>query len=361
MFRASLPWLLLLAVLASGCTPKAVKPPPAPADPAGAAAPRDSGTAIRRARPDLPGEYTAGGLYKPGVADSGPAVPPDISALKEPVPHEEPRARYGNRSPYTVLGRSYHVMDSARGYSERGTASWYGEKFHGRATSSLEPYDMYAFSAAHKTLPLPTYVRVTNRENGRSVVVRVNDRGPFHAGRIIDLSYAAAIKLGMHVKGTASVEVHALTPGEAEPALASQPPMRRDHAPRVPSAGARRVAQAASGSASARSADAPVKPTGMALRKAPRRRGCRSAASATRTMPSASPIGWKAPIWMTSTSSAPGSVAARSGACASDRWRDARPPTGSRRGCARSGWGSRPWSRSRTSRLARSRPGTEPV
>jgi len=94
------------------------------------------------------------------------------------------------------------------------------------------------------------------------VVVRVNDRGPFHAGRIIDLSYAAAIKLGMHVKGTASVEVHALTPGEAEPALASQPPMRRDHAPRVPSAGARRVAQAASGSASARSADAPVKPTG---------------------------------------------------------------------------------------------------
>ncbi len=262
MSRASLPWLLLLAVLASGCAPKAVKPPPAPADPAGSTAPRDSGTAIRRARPDLPGEYTAGGLYKPGVADSGPAVPPDISALKEPVPHEEPRARYGNRSPYTVLGRSYHVMDSARGYSERGTASWYGEKFHGRATSSLEPYDMYAFSAAHKTLPLPTYVRVTNRENGRSVVVRVNDRGPFHAGRIIDLSYAAAIKLGMHIKGTASVEVQALTASEAEPVLASQPPMRRDHAPRVPSAGARRVAQAASGSASARAEGARVTPAG---------------------------------------------------------------------------------------------------
>lgn len=173
------------------------------------------------ARPDRPGEYTAGGLYKPGVSDGGPAIPPDISHLKEPVPHEEPRARYGNRTPYTVLGKAYHVMPSAKGYVERGTASWYGEKFHGRATSSLEPYDMYAFTAAHKTLPLPTYARVTNLENGRSVIVRVNDRGPFHTGRLIDLSYAAAIKLGIHVRGTGNVEVRALTAGEADPGPAA--------------------------------------------------------------------------------------------------------------------------------------------
>jgi rare lipoprotein A len=117
-----------------------------------------------------------------------------------------------------VLGKPYHVMPSAEGYVERGKASWYGEKFHGRATSSLEPYDMYAFTAAHKTLPLPTYARVTNLDNGRSIIVRVNDRGPFHAGRIIDLSYAAAIKLGIHVRGTGNVEVRALTSGKAEPA-----------------------------------------------------------------------------------------------------------------------------------------------
>jgi rare lipoprotein A len=260
MRRSSLPPVLLLALLLSACAPKVVKPPPAPAETSTTPAPRESGSAIRRARPDQPGEYTSGGLYKPGVADSGPAIPPDISALPEPVPQEEPRARYGNRSPYTVLGRSYHVMDSARGYKERGIASWYGEKFHGRATSSLEPYDMYAFTAAHKSLPLPTYVRVTNIENGRSVVVRVNDRGPFHGARIIDLSYAAAIKLGMHIKGTASVEVHALTPGEAEPALASQPPQRSDHRPRVPSAGARVVTRPAP----ARAAPLPATPARVA-------------------------------------------------------------------------------------------------
>lgn len=233
--------VLVLALLGAACAPKPVKPPAPSPEPATQATTHAPGSAIRRARPDQPGEYTAGGLYKPGVADSGPAIPPDISALTEPVPHEEPRARYGNRSPYTVLGRSYHVMDSARGYVERGTASWYGEKFHGRATSSLEPYDMYAFTAAHKTLPLPTYARVTNLENGRSVVVRVNDRGPFHGTRLIDMSYAAAIKLGMHVKGTASVEVRALTPGEAESEGVAAAPAPHAHRPRVPSAGARQA------------------------------------------------------------------------------------------------------------------------
>ena len=168
---------------------------------------------VTRARPDKPGEYTAGGLYRPGVADGGPPIPPDISHLVEPVPTDEPPARYGNRSPYTVLGKQYHVMDDAHGYVARGIASWYGAKFHGRATSSLEPYDMYQFTAAHKSLPLPTHVRVTNLLNGRNVVVRVNDRGPFHEERLIDLSYAAAVKLGMHVEGTAPVEIRVLKPG----------------------------------------------------------------------------------------------------------------------------------------------------
>jgi rare lipoprotein A len=148
--------------------------------------------------------------------DGGPAIPPDVSRVPEPVPRAEPRAAYGNKSPYTVLGRTYQVLPSSRGYVERGIASWYGTKFHGRLTSSREPYDMYQMTAAHKALPLPTYVRVTNLENGRSVIVRVNDRGPFHGDRIIDLSYAAAVKLGVHAKGTAMVEVRALGPGATE-------------------------------------------------------------------------------------------------------------------------------------------------
>ncbi len=152
-------------------------------------------------------------------SDGGPAVPPDVSRVPEPVPRGEPLAKYGNKSPYTVLGRTYRVMPTSRGYRERGIASWYGTKFHGRLTSSREPYDMYEMTAAHKTLPLPTYVRVTNLENERSVVVRVNDRGPFHERRIIDLSYTAAIKLGVHLKGTARVEVVALEPGTPDPGV----------------------------------------------------------------------------------------------------------------------------------------------
>jgi rare lipoprotein A len=153
--------------------------------------------------------------------DGGPAIPPDVSRVPEPVPRAEPRARYGNHSPYTVLGRTYTVLPTCQGYFERGLASWYGTKFHGRYTSSREPYDMYLMTAAHKRLPLPCYVRVTNLENGRSLIVRVNDRGPFHEGRIIDLSYSAAIRLGVHAKGTARVEVRAIDVGTAEPALPS--------------------------------------------------------------------------------------------------------------------------------------------
>lgn len=129
----------------------------------------------------------------------------------DPVPRPEPLARYGNGPVYEVFGKRYTVMPSAVGYKEKGVASWYGKKFHGNLTSSREPYDMHQMTAAHKTLPLPTYVRVTNLSNNRSIVVRVNDRGPFVHNRIIDLSYAAAQKLDMVVTGTSLVEVEAIT------------------------------------------------------------------------------------------------------------------------------------------------------
>jgi len=157
--------------------------------------------------------------------DDGPAAPAvDVSKLVEPVPKVEPRARYGNNPSYSVLGQNYHLLTDTHGYVERGIASWYGNKFHGYMTSSLEPYDMYAFSAAHKTLPLPTYARVTNLDNGKSVVVRINDRGPFHENRLIDLSYAAAVRIGIWPKGTGLVEVRALDPAHPE---APPPPLPR--------------------------------------------------------------------------------------------------------------------------------------
>ena len=163
------------------------------------------------------GPYTPGGLYAPGVADGAPDIPADVANPPEPVPHAEPLSHYGNRTPYVVLGKTYAVLPSAIGYIERGVASWYGTKFDGRATSNFEPYDMYQFTAAHRTLPLPSYARVTNLDNGRSVIVRVNDRGPFHEGRLIDLSYAAAVKLGVNVHGTANVEVSGINPDEPLP------------------------------------------------------------------------------------------------------------------------------------------------
>lgn len=131
-------------------------------------------------------------------------------SFKEPVPSKEPLSRYGNISEYSVDGRSYQVMRSSTGYKARGIASWYGTKFHKQRTSSGEPYNMYVMSAAHKTLPLPTYVRVKNLNNGKVAIVKVNDRGPFHSNRIIDLSYAAALKLGIFPKGTAPVEIETL-------------------------------------------------------------------------------------------------------------------------------------------------------
>src|SRR5690606_31168833 len=160
------------------------------------------------------GDYVAGGLYAPGVSDGAPDYVPDVDAIPEPEVIAEPRPRYGNRPPSAVLGRSHRAPGDHQGFSERGIASYYGNKFHGRRTSNMEVYDMYAFTAAHKSLPLPSFARVTNLDNGRSVVVRVNDRGPFHEGRVVDLSWAAAVKLDMHRQGTARVEVQALSPGE---------------------------------------------------------------------------------------------------------------------------------------------------
>ena len=146
------------------------------------------------------------------VKDSGPTQAVDLSHVPDAVPKVEPRTIAGNKSPYTVLGKTYRVLPDSYGYKERGVASWYGRKFHGARTSNGEVYDMYGMTAAHKTLPIPSYVQVTNLDSGKKIIVRVNDRGPFHDGRIIDLSYAAAQKLGFHDSGTARVEVEAIDP-----------------------------------------------------------------------------------------------------------------------------------------------------
>ncbi len=177
-------------------------------------APRPTPPAAPGASPLAPAA-TPGGRYAQD-RDSTPADVPDISKIPEPVPKSEPRSQYGNKSPYSVLGEDYRVLPAAGGYVERGLASWYGNKFHGYMTSDFERYDMYAYTAAHKTLPLPSYARVTNLENHRSVIVRVNDRGPFVQNRIIDLSYVAAVKLGVWPKGTAMVEVRGIDPAHPD-------------------------------------------------------------------------------------------------------------------------------------------------
>jgi rare lipoprotein A len=136
----------------------------------------------------------------------------DIKAadVADAVPRFESRSKYGNHSPYEVFGKKYYVLPSSQGYHEKGIASWYGKKFHGRRTSSGEPYDMHLATAAHKTLPLPAYAEVTNLDNGRKVIVKINDRGPFKDARLIDMSYGAALRLDMVATGTARVEVRVI-------------------------------------------------------------------------------------------------------------------------------------------------------
>jgi rare lipoprotein A len=187
--------IFLLALLLAGCSSAPQQP--------------QTQSSAPESRPPPP---TKGGYYK----DDGPGdkVPPNLASIPDAVPRSEPLHRYANR-PYRVFDRQYVPIAASQPYREQGTASWYGKKFHGQRTSSGEVYDMYQMSAAHKTRPIPSYARVTNLANGRSVVVRVNDRGPFHSDRIIDLSYAAASKLGYIAAGSARVEVESVTPAQA--------------------------------------------------------------------------------------------------------------------------------------------------
>lgn len=189
MIPRRLLWLAaLLAVVIAACTTQ-----PEPAKPG----------------PDTPDTASAPSRYQ-HARDSAPPRPIDPADVRDAVPRPDPILSVGNASPYTIDGVTYEVLDNHKGYRMRGTASWYGAKFHGHETSNGEIYDLYQASAAHKTLPIPCYARVTNLDNGKSIVVRVNDRGPFHSDRLIDLSYGAAVKLGYMEAGTASVEVQVL-------------------------------------------------------------------------------------------------------------------------------------------------------
>jgi len=156
---------------------------------------------------------TACSVKKPGIRDSAPRThPKNLELTPDAIPRVEPKSRGGNRRSYEVFGKTYYVMNSSEDFIQRGKASWYGTKFHGNKTANGETYNMYAMTAAHKTLPIPTYVEVKNLDNGKTIIVRVNDRGPFHQGRIIDLSYAAATKLGTIKHGTSNVEIRAINP-----------------------------------------------------------------------------------------------------------------------------------------------------
>jgi rare lipoprotein A len=219
--------IALVALLAAcGTTTK----PPAPSAPSGTT------TAPLPSSPSPSTKY---------YLDDGPGAnpPPNLDAVPDAVPRAEPLHRFANR-PYTVLGRDYVPATSLRPYRERGVASWYGRKFHGQKTSTGEIYDMYAMTAAHPTLPLPSYARVTNPATGVSVVVRVNDRGPFLHGRVIDLSFAAAHKLGIAQRGSGEVEVEAVLPGEAT-LLAAAPPVAAPATPAPPPVSPAAIVEAA--------------------------------------------------------------------------------------------------------------------
>lgn len=203
----------VLALLLAACGSTPTRPAPGAAAPAAPPAPAPAQTLPPAAPAPAPGAV--------------PPPPADLASIPDAVPRVEPRSTLGNPPFYDVLGKRYFVLGTAEGYKERGVASWYGPTFHQKNASNGDAYDMYAMTAAHKTLPLPAYVRVTNLGNGRSVVVRVNDRGPFVGNRIIDLSYTAAWKLDMLRQGTAFVEVEAIVPGTlaaAATAIAPPPP-----------------------------------------------------------------------------------------------------------------------------------------
>ena len=226
-------FLVLLLIAAAGCA--TVSPPPVIERDAGSPGARASSAAdITRPHVAAPGARTApatsssspspssrsGAYYK----DDGPGdnPPPDLDKIADAQPRIEPLHRFAN-NPYNVFGRDYVPMKSMAPFRQSGVASWYGKKFHGQRTSSGEVYDMYGMTAAHPTLPIPSYVRVSNQQNGRSVIVRVNDRGPFHAGRVIDLSFAAAFRLGYVIAGSSPVQVELLQAEEIASLAAKDP------------------------------------------------------------------------------------------------------------------------------------------
>lgn len=193
----------------------------------GSVGPRPPAASIPAGQPSAyscaytPLSQARGGFYK----DDGPLDLPDtLDQVLEPLPRVEPLHRWAN-NPYSVLGQNFVPIKTQGELTQRGIGSWYGRKFHGQKTSSGEPYDMFLMTAAHPTLPIPSYARVTSLKNGRSVVVRINDRGPFLKGRVIDLSFLAACRLGYAMEGSAEVEVVSLAPGEpaAVPLAAARP------------------------------------------------------------------------------------------------------------------------------------------
>jgi rare lipoprotein A len=223
--------LLLLAVaLAAGGCASTKKPDEKQqsAAPVMDAANGPSGRAASRGTA-APGVATQGGGY---LAGDGPGtdIPADVASIPDAVPKAEPLHRYANR-PYSALGKTYTPLTEIGKYKARGIASWYGKKFHGQRTSIGEVYDMYGMTAAHPTLPIPSYARVTNLANGKSVVVRINDRGPFLHERIMDLSYAAAAKLGYINNGSAEVEVESIAVSGAAPAPVETPVIREEPLP----------------------------------------------------------------------------------------------------------------------------------
>ncbi len=172
--------------------------------------PKERDYVLNKHRSKLNSESKQTDSSMPRPNQDGAPLGPIPTFFEKVIPKREPISRYGNPDSYQVMGKKYEVMTNSTGYKSQGIASWYGTKFHKVRTSSGEKYDMYALTAAHKTLPLPTYVKVRNLENGKMAIVKVNDRGPFHDSRIMDLSYAAAVKLGVFPKGTAQVEIEAL-------------------------------------------------------------------------------------------------------------------------------------------------------
>ncbi|MDL2354914.1 MAG: septal ring lytic transglycosylase RlpA family protein [Pseudomonadota bacterium] len=216
--RPSLAAALAAALLLAGCAgaPQQARAP--------AGAPVNRGAPHPKTDPNLQVMPAAGSGRGGYYMDDGPGEhpPANLEAVPDAVVRHEPLSKYSNR-PYVVFGKTYTPMAADAAFTQRGMASWYGKKFHGQRTSSGELYDMYKMTAAHPTLPIPSYVRVTSVANGQSVVVRINDRGPFHSSRIVDVSYTAALKLGMLGKGSHEVEIERLMPGEPARSAAATP------------------------------------------------------------------------------------------------------------------------------------------